>query len=179
MEIIDAVPETPISIGKQGEHLSVCVRFPIGKWRKTFGDGGTFFLNVMRHGDSEAQPVQVSTDDDYVYWFPERADRANPGIGYCELHYVVDGSVVKSHSFLTSVSPSITGIPIDRPEPYESWMDFVLRTVHEIHEEITNVLPELKTAIAKHSEDIETLKNRIDGIDEFLEEEHEYWDRQE
>ena len=132
MKTIDASTEKPIELGKQGEHLDLAVRFLMEDFLDDEDDGdGTFQLFVRRCGDDSPQPVLTSRDEEYLYWFPGRGDRAVPGIGSCELQYLKDSAVDKSKVYVTSVQPSLTGEEIDAPQPYESWMDYVIRSCRD------------------------------------------------
>lgn len=105
-----------ISLGRQGEHMVTQVRFPIRSIVRKYGKGD-FTLVVQRNGDYDFYPVDVRQDENYVYWDITGMDTAVPGVGKCELQYLIGRSVVKSIIYQTQVQAAIYGQPIPSPRP--------------------------------------------------------------
>jgi len=117
MKIVD-VSEGTIDLGKQGEHLAEQVRFPITDIVTEFGEG-IFLLLAQRPGDTVTYPVRTYSDTDYLYWNVTGLDTAYPGSGRCELQYFVEDSLVKSITYLTTItSAAWYTVP---PRPEEHW----------------------------------------------------------
>lgn len=114
MKIVD-VSEGTIDLGKQGEHLAEQVRFPIADIVTEFGEG-VFLLLAQRPGDTVTYPVRTYSDTDYVYWNVTGIDTAYPGSGRCELQYFVDNSLVKSITYLTTITSAAWYTVPPRPE---------------------------------------------------------------
>lgn len=114
-----------LQIGKQGEDNALQVRFPIADWITAYGHG-TFQLMHKRSCDAEAQPVIVTSDEDYAYWTVRNSDVAYAGLGECELLYFVGGTLAKSHTWATLTIASIMPSGETPPEPWESWIEQVL-----------------------------------------------------
>lgn len=118
-----------IPLGKQGENNAVRIVWPeiAEKYIKLYGDG-VFSLVVKRNGDATPYPVTVTTDGSALVWVPTNADTAVSGFGSCELSYTVGDVIAKSQTWDTEVYSSLTGgDETDPPEPYESWVDKVLK----------------------------------------------------
>lgn len=115
-----------LELGKQGENLATQIRFPITDWIESHGEG-TFQLLHKRRYDSDAQPVVVTQDEQYVYWNVKSSDVAYDGYGRCELLYYVNNVLAKSEDYVTQVIPEeIAPGGSTPPEPWESWVDEVL-----------------------------------------------------
>lgn len=118
-----------IPIGRQGENEAQRVVWPdiVTGWAKLYGDG-VFSLAVKRKGDAAPYPVTVTTEDGALVWVPTNADTAVAGSGSCELSYTVDDVLAKSQMWSTEVYSSLTGEgETEPPEPYQSWVDAVLK----------------------------------------------------
>ena len=118
-----------IPIGRQGENEAQRVVWPniVTGWAKLYGDG-VFSLAVKRKGDAAPYPVTVTTENGALVWVPTNADTAVAGSGSCELSYTVDDVLAKSQTWSTEVYSSLTGEgETEPPEPYQSWVDAVLK----------------------------------------------------
>ena len=127
MQIIEA-GQSVLRLGRQGENLARQVRFPAAKYRELYGDG-TFALIARRETDSVPYPVSVTADESWVYWDLSDVDTAVAGQGACELQYYVGQVLAKSQTWRTQVYPSLGDAGEDPPDPYESWVEDVTRTV--------------------------------------------------
>ena len=118
-----------IPIGRQGENEAQRVVWPdiVTGWAKLYGDG-VFSLAVKRKGAAAPYPVTVTTENGALVWVPTNADTAVAGSGSCELSYTVDDVLAKSQTWSTEVYSSLTGEgETEPPEPYQSWVDAVLK----------------------------------------------------
>ena len=116
------VNDKNINLGQRGENLAVRVRFPMQTWHDLYGSNGEFQLLAQRPGDADPYPVGTVIEGGSVYWYVTSADTSVPGTGSCELRYLVDGVLAKSHVWSTIVNESL-GNPGEPPEPYQSWVD--------------------------------------------------------
>lgn len=116
-----------INLGRQGENKARRVTFDIaGKWRETYGTGGSFSLIVQRDGDASPYPVTLSEEDGLLVWLVESADTAKSGEGKAELRYTLGDLIAKSQTYKTRVRAAMDGSTADPPEAYQSWVDEVL-----------------------------------------------------
>ena len=116
-----------INLGRQGENKARRVTFDIaGKWRETYGTGGSFSLIVQREGDASPYPVALSEENGLLVWTVESADTAKSGEGRAELRYTLGDLIAKSQTYKTRVRAAMDGSTADPPEAYQSWVDEVL-----------------------------------------------------
>lgn len=123
MRITEAGKEA-LRLGRQGENLALQVRFPIAEFKEEYGEG-VFRLAAQRQGDAAPYLVEVTSDDNFVYWNVTSTDTAKDGIGRCELQYYVGDVIAKSQVWLTRVLTSLEDAG-ETPEPYETWVSRVL-----------------------------------------------------
>lgn len=128
MNIFTACESKTIILGRQGENEVVTIQFPINKWLREFGAGGTWLLTNMRPTDTDAYPCVVTSDDNYVYWTLTDADVQFKGNGYAQLTYTKDGAIAKSEIFDTYVGKSLNA-SADPPEPWRSWVDNIIESI--------------------------------------------------
>ena len=127
-----------ICLGKQGENLArmVCFEEP-STWKEIFGEGKCELIH-QRNGDESPYPVVLDVEDDKVIWKITNADTAIVGEGKCELHYFVDGVIVKSKIWTTTVLPSLSGDLAEPPEPQKAWVDEVLSAAEDVKSATTH-----------------------------------------
>ena len=118
MRNIKADINTVIALGRQGENNAVNVVFDVSGWPDTYGAGAFEILN-QRPKETTPYTCSITVEDGQVNWPIQAADVAVPGLGRCELTYVVEEIIVKSLVFMTRILPSIEGGGTV-PEPYES-----------------------------------------------------------
>lgn len=127
-----------ICLGKQGENLARIVYFDEpSAWVNTFGEGKCELLH-QRNGDESPYPVALDLENDRVCWKITASDTAIVGDGKCELHYSVDGIIVKSKIWTTTVLPSLSGEVVDAPEPQKTWVDEVLSAAEKVESATTH-----------------------------------------
>lgn len=108
-------------LGRCGENDARQVRFDIDWLVETYGEG-TATLVHLRSKDVAPYLVPIEQTDHEVVWTVTNGDTAYPGIGRCEIRWVVDEVLAKTIIFKTEVLQSITEDTVI-PEPLESWYD--------------------------------------------------------
>lgn len=146
MRYITAKECIVIPLGRQGENAAETVQFPVEGWEELYGSG-SFELLHKRANDEYPYPCVLgfSEDRNYVEWVVSNADVAYVGRGTAQLIYVVDGAVAKSVIYATSTLQSIDGSG-DVPEPYQSWVDEVLRAAETAAEDAEADIAEAEAA---------------------------------
>lgn len=121
-----------IYLGKQGENLArvVCFEEP-AEWKKLFGEGVCELVH-QRKGDDELYPVLLNIENNKVCWRVTESDTARVGEGQCELHYRVNGVVLKSKIWTTTVLPSLGDATAEPPQPEKTWVDQVLEAADDV-----------------------------------------------
>lgn len=120
-----------IPLGKQGEHHARKVPFHTADiWKQKFGEG-TFELLHQRSEDEAPYPITLKIEKGIPYWYITEIDTSIPGQGKCELRYIVDDVMVKSHTYTTHVAPSLCG-ETEPPDAFKPWVDEVLVAAEEV-----------------------------------------------
>lgn len=119
-----------ISLGRRGENMATCVVFNISEWLKTYGEG-TAQLIHQRNGDSTPYPCVVEQSGSTVRWCITSADVDVAGRGLAELQYYVGDALVKSEAYTTSTDRAMGTASEYAPEPYNAWMDNMLRAASD------------------------------------------------
>ena len=152
-----------ICLGKQGENLARMVYFDEpATWKETFGEGKCELLH-QRNGDEAPYPVVLELENGRVCWKITNSDTAIVGDGKCELHYTVDGVVVKSKIWKTSVLESLGGEVAEAPEPYQGWVDEVLDAAEKIETEMADLVEETKELNEKTSGVVDAEAERVEA----------------
>lgn len=123
-----------INLGRQGENdvLQVVWKGIVPAWTEKYGEG-RFQLAVRRHLDDAPYIAAIEIDGDDIVWTVTNAETAQIGDGECELTYMVGDAVAKSQTWTTSVCRSLTGEePTEAPEPYQSWVDEVMKAANDL-----------------------------------------------
>ena len=121
-----------LGLGKQGENLARMIYFDEpSTWKETFGEGKCELLH-QRNGDAAPYPVVLDIEDGRACWKITSSDTACIGEGKCEIRYSVDGVIVKSKTWVTSVLPSLGDGAEEAPEPYKAWVDAVLNAAERV-----------------------------------------------
>ena len=115
-----------ILLGKQGENLARQIQFDISRWISTFGPGTVQLLH-QRSGDEVPYPVAVEQDGTKAIWTVTNADTASAGTGSTELQYYVGDTLAKSETWMTKVLPALGDAGETPPDPYQSWVDQIVK----------------------------------------------------
>ena len=122
-----------IRIGHRGENEARCVIFNLTDLKTEFGDG-TWEIVHQRFNDEVPYLVtNVRELEDNAIWTLTNVDTDSVGDGRCELRYKVDGVIVKTDVYATSVLPSL-GDTGEAPSPSED----LLNKMAEIKNEAEN-----------------------------------------
>lgn len=133
MRIIEAMKESTLRLGYQGEDERTRVVFDLSDLIDEFGVG-TVTLLVVRPWEREGSPVVVSQDEDGLYyWDVTDADLQDEGNGEAQVTFIPDAEerVAKTHIWKTIVSKSISESE-NPPEPWQGWVDQVLEAAAEV-----------------------------------------------
>jgi len=142
MIIVIANPNVTNNIGRVGENKARGIKFPIGDCLKEF-PGCTFSLYNKRPTDPDSYPVPTenyTVEGDYLLWTVTSGDVAYKGSGKCEISATVDGIIVKTDIYITSIDEALDGSGTP-PDPWQGWVDDVTEAaeraeaaVQEIHD---------------------------------------------
>ena len=127
-----------LCIGRQGENLARMVYFDeLSTWKELFGEGRCELLH-LRNGDVAPYPVSLDVENDRLCWKITNVDTAVEGEGKCELRYYVDDVSVKSKTIVTHVLPSLGDDVAEAPDPYEGWVDSILKAAASVEDATTH-----------------------------------------
>ena len=133
MRQVTAKTSQVISLGKQGENGALQVLFPVMEnLISTYGEGAVSLVAQRPH-EPFTYFADTTSDAENVYWTIKKEDVAIPGDGRCQLNYVVDGVIVKSHIYKTLITPSM-GEKAETLNPYVSWVNGILSAVANVSE---------------------------------------------
>lgn len=119
-----------LDIGYVGENNATEVAFDFTSWAEEYGSGSPV-LRFKRNLDEEAYPVTLDVEEENLaVWTVSNTDLFYKGQAEGQLQFVVDDVVKKSRIFSVMVSDSL--IPTeDAPDPYDDWMDDLVRLTGE------------------------------------------------
>lgn len=123
---IIALPDTPLNIGRAGEHNARQVEFDISSWVNDFGDG---IVNLIFQRPREAipYPCVIEQDGNKVLWTITRVETARIGnFGQCELSYSIDDKIVKSSIWQVIVETSMNAPSEEVPNVMQSYMEQIV-----------------------------------------------------
>ena len=154
MREILAIEGMPILLGRRNENQALVVKFPIARWKETYG-AGTFQVVNVRPDENIPYLCTISADSDFVNWTVLLADIAIAGEGKCQLTYTVGSVVAKSIAYKTVIDESLE-ISGTIPPAYESRINDLI-TAAEVAEEAATAL-----GGAKSVELVNRLKDALD-----------------
>lgn len=119
-----AVYDTPIVLGRIGEHDMREVVFDIRDWLNDY-DEGYAQLAVHRHGEENYYLVPLIREKGTVVWRVAAADVGVVGSGgECELSWLSNnGAFIKSTTWRTTVLDALNGGQVDVPDVSKAWLD--------------------------------------------------------
>lgn len=130
MERFEAVHNTPIFLGRQGENLTREISFDIGHWLAAHGEG-TVQLYASRPGETVRYPVPLTWEGQRVIWTVTEGDTGKVGQnGECELSYEPESgadALAKSEKWNTYVLESMDGDVAEPPAGARAWIDAMRR----------------------------------------------------
>ena len=112
-------------VGRYDEHGSREVAWDVSPWTSKLGSDGVFALLVTRPRDTDSPyNAQVSFDasTNLATWAVTDVDTALKGWGRAELHYYVDGALVKSQTFVTIIEKAMFA-GSTAPSAAEGWVE--------------------------------------------------------
>lgn len=119
-----------LNVGYVGENNVTEIAFDFSDWYEDYGEGSPV-LRLKRFGDSAAYPVVLDIEDGHIaVWTVTNTDLQNKGTGKGQLQYMVDEAVKKSIVFDFTVANALESTD-EVPDPYEDWMDDLIRLTAE------------------------------------------------
>lgn len=127
MKTVRAVPNTDLSLGREGENAARKIEFDLSVWQAEFGADGTVALLHQPYGADEPYPAAVEVSGETATWVVTAADTAKAGaFGKAELQYRIGDTLAKSVIWRTVVADALGEPSPEPPEPQQAWVDQVL-----------------------------------------------------
>lgn len=118
-----------IPLGVQGENNATRVEFDTRPWFREY-PSGTVSAVARRDGDPAPYPLTLDVADGTAVWQVPDTDTAKAGEGAVELTMTSAGSRVRSLTFKTLVTASLTDSPVD-DDAWYGWLDKAVVKVDE------------------------------------------------
>lgn len=118
-----------IPLGVQGENLATDVEFDTRPWFREY-PSGTVSAVAKRYGDHAPYPLTLDVADGTAVWQVSDTDTAKAGEGAVELTMTSAGTRVRSLTFKTLVTASLTDAPVD-DDAWYGWLDKAVVKVDE------------------------------------------------
>ena len=143
MNLINATPDAPILLGRQGEKNVTRVEFDLLLFVQQYGEG-TVQLYVRRAGETEVYPAEATRSGNTAVWDIGEEWTGKAGRGYCELQWYVGDKLAKSEVYRTEVETSLQGevqdgLPAVPPSYTEMVVDAVLAALPVYNGEVVEV----------------------------------------
>lgn len=110
-----------IPLGVQGENSATQVEFDTRPWFREY-PSGTVSAVARRDGDPAPYPLTLDVADGTAVWQVSDIDTAKAGEGAVELTMTSAGARVRSLTFKTLVTASLTDSPVD-DDAWYGWLD--------------------------------------------------------
>lgn len=110
-----------IPLGVQGESCATEVEFDVRPWFREY-PSGTVSAVAKRDGDPAPYPLSLDVADGTAVWLVSDTDTAKAGEGAVELTMTSGGTRVRSLTFKTAVTASLTDAPVD-DDAWYGWLD--------------------------------------------------------
>ena len=118
-----------IPLGVQGENRATEVEFDTRPWFREY-PSGTVSAVARRNGDRAPYPLSLDVADGAAVWQVSDTDTAKAGEGAVELTMTSGGARVRSLTFKTLVTASLTDAPVD-DDAWYGWLDKAVVKVDE------------------------------------------------
>lgn len=118
-----------IPLGVQGENRATEVEFDTRPWFREY-PSGTVSAVSRRDGDPAPYPLSLDVADGTAVWQVSDTDTAKAGEGAVELTMTSGGARVRSLTFKTLVTASLTDAPVD-DDAWYGWLDKAVVKVDE------------------------------------------------
>lgn len=118
-----------IPLGVQGENRATKVEFDTRPWFREY-PSGTVSAVARRDGDPAPYPLTLDVEDGTAVWQVSDTDTAKAGEGAVELTMTSAGARVRSLTFKTLVTASLTDAPVD-DDAWYGWLDKAVVKVDE------------------------------------------------
>ena len=118
-----------IPLGVQGENSATQVEFDTRPWFREY-PSGTVSAVARRDGDPAPYPLTLDVADGTAVWQVSDTDTAKAGEGAVELTMTSAGARVRSLTFKTLVTASLTDSPVD-DDAWYGWLDKAVVKVDE------------------------------------------------
>ena len=118
-----------IPLGVQGENRATQVEFDTRPWFREY-PYGTVSAVARRDGDPAPYPLALDVADGTAVWQVSDTDTAKAGDGAVELTMTSAGARVRSLTFKTLVTASLTDSPVD-DDAWYGWLDKAVVKVDE------------------------------------------------
>lgn len=118
-----------VPLGVQGESCATEVEFDVRPWLREY-PSGTVSAVARREGDPAPYPLTLDVADGMAVWVVSDTDTAKAGEGAVELTLTSAGTRVRSLTFKTLVTASLTDAPVD-DDAWYGWLDKAVVKVDE------------------------------------------------
>ena len=118
-----------VPLGVQGESCATEVEFDVRPWLREY-PSGTVSAVARREGDPAPYPLTLDVADGMAVWQVSDTDTAKAGEGAVELTLTSAGTRVRSLTFKTLVTASLTDAPVD-DDAWYGWLDKAVVKVDE------------------------------------------------
>lgn len=118
-----------IPLGVQGENRATQVEFDTRPWFREY-PSGTVSAVARLYGDPAPYPLSLDVSDGTAVWNVSDTDTAKDGEGAVELTMTSAGARVRSLTFKTLVTASLTDSPVD-DDAWYGWLDKAVVKVDE------------------------------------------------
>lgn len=118
-----------VPLGVQGESCATEVEFDVRPWLREY-PSGTVSAVARREGDPAPYPLTLDVAYGMAVWVVSDTDTAKAGEGAVELTLTSAGTRVRSLTFKTLVTASLTDAPVD-DDAWYGWLDKAVVKVDE------------------------------------------------
>ena len=117
-----------IVLGRCGENNVLQIRINVQSLIDNFGQGNAVLVH-KRSMDSIPYLVPIERDGNEIVWTVSNGDTNYPGVGECEIRWLVGDAIAKTIVYKTIVRPSLTGE--STPQPPHNWYDMMIEYLND------------------------------------------------